>query len=233
MSDGRVESEAMRGRLHTCPGPPPYEPALGAGTHALGLGGARDGALRVPAGYDPAQPVPLVLLLHGAGGDGRGTLPILAEAADRHGVLLLAPDARSRRTWDLIEGDDYGPDIAFIGRALAHVLARHAVNEARIAVAGFSDGASYALSIGLMNGDLLRDVLAFSPGFAAPASQVGRPRIFISHGDRDDVLPIERCGRPLARTLMAAGYDVDYREFSGGHWVPPELADAALARALQ
>jgi len=51
-----------------------------------------------------------------------------------------------------------------------------------VAIQGFSDGASYALSLGLTNGDLFTHVIAFSPGFAAPAEQRGRPRIYVSHG---------------------------------------------------
>jgi predicted esterase len=49
---------------------------------------------------------------------------------------------------------------------------------ATLAVSGFSDGASYALSIGPANGDLFTHVMAFSPGFAdltiAPISQSAR-----------------------------------------------------------
>jgi phospholipase/carboxylesterase len=55
---------------------------------------------------------------------------------------------------------------------------------------GFSDGASYALSLGLTNGDLFRHVIAFSPGFMAPAARRGEPPVFVSHITRDGVLPI-------------------------------------------
>jgi len=99
-------------------------------------------------------------------------------------------------------------------------------------VAGFSDGASYALSLGLINGDLFSDILAFSPGFMAPTEQADAPRVFISHGLRDGVLPIDACSRSLARKLRQAGYDLDYREFDGGHAVPPEMVTAAVARFL-
>ena len=76
----------------------------------------------------------------------------------------------------------------------------------------------------------LADVLAFSPGFAAPAEVRGSPRVFLSHGRADAVLPIERCGRRLARGLRQAGYDLDYREFAGGHVVPSDMVEAAFAR---
>jgi phospholipase/carboxylesterase len=65
-----------------------------------------------------------------------------------------------------------------------------AVDAGRLAVEGFSDGASYALSIGLTNGDLLTHVVAFSPGFASPVAYTGKPPVFVSHGTHDEVLPI-------------------------------------------
>src|SRR3712207_7974813 len=51
--------------------------------------------------------------------------------------------------------------------------------------AGFSDGASYALSLGIPNGDLFTHLVAFSPGFAAPDGQRGHPRVFVGHGVDD------------------------------------------------
>ena len=121
----------------------------------------------------------------------------------------------------------YGQDVTAIDRALERTFSSHTVDPARVAIGGFSDGASYALSLGLTNGDLFTHVLAFSPGFAASARRVGSPRIFVSHGTRDAVLPIDRCSRRILPTLRRAGYDVTYREFDGGHAVPPEVAREA------
>jgi phospholipase/carboxylesterase len=190
----------------------------------------RGALLWVPLKYHPARPAPLVLLLHGAGGDAKGILPILQDAANLWGALVLAPKSRSG-TWDVLRGG-YGPDVAGIDAALAEVFERFEVDARRVAAAGFSDGASYALSLGLTNGDLFSDILAFSPGFAAPGRAVGRPRIFISHGEDDRVLPIDRCSRALAPRLRRAGYDLDDREFEGGHVVPPDMASAAMRRFL-
>lgn len=202
----------------------------GTGERRLELDEPRDGLVFVPLKYHPARPAPLVVLLHGAGGDARGTLPILRDQAKLWGAVVLVPESRAS-SWDVIRGG-YGPDVAFIDQALGQVFERYAVDPERMAVAGFSDGASYALSLGLANGDLFKDILAFSPGFAAPARTAGRPRVFISHGDDDRVLPVERCGRPLAKKLTAAGYDVDYREFDGGHVVPPDQVREAMRRFL-
>ena len=109
--------------------------------------------------------------------------------------------------------------------------ARWLVDPAWVAIAGFSDEASYALSPGLANGGLFGAVLAFSPGFISPVPARGRPRVFISHGNGDDVLPIGPCSRQIVPALRQAGYDVNYREFDGGHTVPRSVADDALTWA--
>ncbi len=196
------------------------------GLQPLELARGRDGLLYVPAGYAPDRPPPLVVLLHGAGGDARDILSVLRPHADAQGLLLLAPDSR-QGTWDVIRGG-YGPDVAFLDAALAATFARYAVDTHRVAVSGFSDGASYALSLGVLNGDLATHLIGFSPGFLAPPAVAGRPRVFISHGRGDRVLPIDRCGRRLARVLSATGYPVEYLEFGGGHEVPADVAVTAL-----
>jgi predicted esterase len=166
-------------------------------------------------------------MLHGAGGNARGGLTPFLELADAVGFILLAPSSR-RQTWDVIFGG-YGSDIAFIDQALAQTFSRYAVDPQHIAIEGFSDGASYALSVGLTNGDLFTHVIAFSPGFMAPDEQIGKPRLFISHGTRDSVLPINACSRKIVPQVQRAGYDVLYQEFDGPHTIPPEVVRSALS----
>lgn len=191
------------------------------GLQPLGLDGKRDGLLYVPANYHVDRPAPLVLMLHGAGSNARQGLAPFLQLADEFGLILLAPDSRSQ-TWDIILGE-YGSDIAFIDTALEQVFNCYAVDPARIAVEGFSDGASYALSIGITNGDLFTHVIRFSPGFIAPAKARDTPRLFISHGKWDNVLPIDRCSRKIGPQLQRAGYDILYREFNGFHTIPSNL----------
>jgi phospholipase/carboxylesterase len=190
----------------------------------------RDGAILVPQGLGPGTAVPLVIAFHGAGGVTAQMLDLLQPEAERRGVALLVPESRAS-TWDVIRGG-YGPDVAFIDRALETVSAQVAIDASRIGIAGFSDGASYALSLGLANGHVFSDILAFSPGFMAPPRQEGRPRIFMSHGRADEVLPIDRCSRRLAPALERAGYDLEYLEFDGGHVVPTAMIGRAFERFL-
>jgi phospholipase/carboxylesterase len=214
-----------QGRLQARPGK--VTKAAPVGLQPLMLGAARDSYLYVPASYLAERSAPLVLLLHGAGGHARRGLDLLRSLADAAGLILLAPASRER-TWDLLVSRRYGPDAAMIDQALEHVFSRYAVDPERLAIGGFSDGASYALSLGITNGDLFTHVLAFSPGFMAPAGQTGSPRIFVSHGTRDRVLPIDHCSRRIVPHLEGAGYDVRYREFDGGHTISPEIALEAV-----
>ena len=216
---------AAEGRLLARPAQPDPGTGVSPGLHRLGLDDRRDALLYVPTAHRPEQQAPLVLSLHGAGGNEEGGLYPLRDLADGAGLLLLSPASRGR-TWDVILGA-YGPDVAFVDRALAWTFDRCAVDPARTAVAGFSDGASYSLSLGLANGDLFPHVLAFSPGFMASATLNGQPRVFVSHGTRDEVLPIDRTSRRIVPQLQRAGYDVRSREFDGGHTVPPEIAREA------
>jgi phospholipase/carboxylesterase len=197
------------------------------GRQTLPVQAPRDSYLYVPPGYAPTHPAPLVLLLHGAGGHAHHGLDLLRHLADDAGVVLVAP-ASIDPTWDVIARQRYGGDVAVIDQCLKSVFERYAIDPARLAIGGFSDGASYAVSLGVDNGDLFTHVIAFSPGFMAPIAPRGKPRLFVSHGTRDHVLPIDPCSRRLVPRLRQAGYDVDYREFEGEHVIPAEIAQEAM-----
>ena len=211
---------AAGGRLTSRPAATATAPA--AGEHRLADVGLPGTALLVPEGV--RTPAPLLVFFHGAGGTADSSLPLVRDVARQHGALVLAPSSAGS-TWDLLTGG-LGRDVAALDAALEHVFGHCAVD--RVAMGGFSDGASYALSLGVANGDLAQAVLAFSPGFLAPPEQIGSPRFWVSHGTADRVLPVDRCGRRVVAVLSRVGYDVTYEEFDGGHVVPPHLVGAAF-----
>ena len=153
-----------------------------------------------------------MVFLHGATGTGRAHLRPVLGAADRYGVILVAPDSRFDGSWDLIEQGQLGPDVAFLDVVLDSVLDRVDADVTRLALGGISDGASYALSIGLSNGDLFSSVVAFSPGFLMVPEPVGHPGVFVSHGTADRILSIDGQGRRLHAALP----DAKYVEIEGG-----------------
>lgn len=212
-------------RLQARPVPPTT--AIDPGEHRLGLGATqRDGSLFVPRQASTRVTMPLLVWLHGGGGHSRD-IRHLFPLADEAGVVVLAIDSRDN-TWDGIDSP-YGPDVRFIDAALRHTFQRVAIDPGKIALGGLSDGGAYALAIGLVNGDLFTHVVAVAPGFVAPpAPTVGRPRILLAHGTKDNVYSVRGTRDRIAPELRSAGYDVTYVEFEGPHWVPLDTARRIL-----
>jgi predicted esterase len=195
------------------------------GQITLGLNQERDAILQVPKNAGQS-PLPLLVMLHGATQSAENMFWYFGSTHEEARVAVLAPNSRDT-TWDAI-GGSFGVDVDDLNRALQRVFERVAIDPARIAIGGFSDGASYAISLGLINGDLFNSVVAFSPGFVISGEEHGKPRIFISHGTHDRILPIDRCGRRIAANLKARSYDVTFREFDGDHEIPADIAREGL-----
>jgi phospholipase/carboxylesterase len=198
---------------------------LTPGQYPLDLDKIRDGVLYLPRSYKPGVPMPLIVLFHGAGGSGL-TTQYSWPMADEFGFIVLAPDSRDERTWDLVLGQ-YGPDVEFLMEAFRLVLSKCAVDRQHLTVAGHSDGASYSLSFGITNGDVFNKVIALSPGVLQPADARGKPKVFISHGTNDRTMPIDDTSRKFVPRLKGLGYDVTYREYEGGHGAPREIVHEA------
>ena len=204
----------------------PTKDRLPPGRHPLGLADERDAVLFVPPGLEDGAPVPLFVMFHGAGGFPEKVLPFIEEHAREHHFLVLAPHS-TYPTWDIVIGGN-GPDLERLHRALTEIASRYRIDPGRLAFAGFSDGASYALSIGVTNGDIVSHVIAFSGGFMSVFMQEGAPKVFIAHGLADEQLPIDTSGRANAARLRSAGYDVQYIEFNGLHRIHPPIVSMAI-----
>ncbi|MBL8960677.1 MAG: hypothetical protein JNJ98_12560 [Gemmatimonadetes bacterium] len=206
---------------------PPKDP-LPPGLHPLGLAEGRDGVLFIPEAAGGAEARPLLLMLHHAGGSGRRWFGPLRDRAESLGLIVVAPDSRGHN-WATARMRVI-PDFTFIEGALAEGFRRTLVDPARVAIGGFADGGSYALTLGLANGDLFSHVLAFSPGFYAETTPRGKPQVFLAHGSADTVFPVSAASRALESVLRERDYPVEYVEFEGGHELPGEVLQRGLER---
>ena len=199
--------------------------SLPSGRHAL-TGSGANSFLYVPDGITSARAVPLIMLLHGAT---RALPPLQSwiDDAERRKFVLAVPMAE-QHTWDLMRRG-YGNDVRMLDRALTSIFDATNIDARKVCLAGFSDGASYALSVGLQNGDVFSHIIAFSPGYIGPGAARGNPRVFVSHGTSDRILPIGATGRRVKSELERRKVSLDYREFDGGHGVPPAMQSAALS----
>lgn len=203
------------------------------GTWPLTVGVPNDGSLIVPASYDATKPTPLVVAFAGAGGTPSSSIALLGAYAAARGFLLLTVGARGL-TWDVISFK-YSYDVTFIDSALKSTYQRCNVDTTRTALVGFSDGATYALGLGLDNGDIFPRIVAFSPGYvpASDSPNVGHPEFFISHGKQDPVLNIDGASRTIVPALQRQGYVVTYVEFDGVHEVPSAISSQAMTWLLR
>ena len=197
------------------------------GLQPLLLNQKKECLLYVPRNYDEHTPAAFALMLHGAGGNAADGLSYIQQYADEKNIILLSPSSH-HFSWDIIAENSFGTDVIFIDHALSYVFSRLNIHPARVAIGGFSDGASYGLSLGLSNGDLFTHIIAFSPGFYYTYENKGNPCVYISHGVADDGLPIDHCSRRLVPRLKQEGFAVLYNEFNGRHEIPPSIPKGAI-----
>jgi predicted esterase len=173
------------------------------------------------------SPAPLVVLLHGLGGDARSFLKQFKRDADDRGVILLSVQS-SDDTWPKRPAKDSEADVANIKAAVAQISAKAGVDPKRTTIMGFSDGASYALTVGLAFSDLFPRIVAFSPGYAiGPPLLDTKQRIFIAHARHDPVLPASNT-KQMAEALERAGYAPQVHWFNGGHAIDRDIKKAAF-----
>jgi len=141
----------------------------GSHTHAIAVNGSRRTYIvHVPPSYRPQTPSPLVVMLHGGGGTARAAMweTGWAAKADQEGFLAVFPDAMARdparpsnfagnpQLWNdgsdrFYEGQAAPDDVGFIAAMLDDLSARFALDERRIFITGFSNGASMSFRIGV------------------------------------------------------------------------------------
>lgn len=185
----------------------------------------RDGTVYVPASYKKGVPMPILVMLHGFRSTAeavRYTFPL----AEQYGVIVLAPESRDVTWGQSIPGFD--TDSRFIGMAFRWVSEVLSIDHTKVAIGGVSDGANYALNMGLAYGDTFNHVMVFSAGTLATFRRQGKPRVFLAHGTRDEQMPIDRTGRKFAAELKEQQYDLTYREYEGGHGAPLEVVTDAF-----
>jgi predicted esterase len=190
------------------------------------------GHLLLPDSIDPTRAYPLVTVFHGAGRQDELLVRAYRDEPARRDALFFIPRS-TYPTWDLLVGRDR-PDLDFLEQAYAEIHRRVRVDQRRQALIGYSDGASYALAVGLSNPRLFSAVMGWAAGFvvfeqAAISPTDRRPRVFLEHGTHDTVFPFEEVAMRNCAVLRRLGYEVEFRVDEGGiHWPSREFQPAAL-----
>jgi phospholipase/carboxylesterase len=193
--------------------------------------GSRGGfSLYVPETYSPDVAAPLVVALHGGGGNGRGFLWSWLRDARSRGAILIAPTAVGD-TWALSGHDRDTPNLM---RMLAFVTERWNVDPTRVLLTGMSDGGTFSYVSGLEPRSPFTHLAPIAAAFHPMLAQMADPErltglpIFIGHGALDWMFPVDMA-REACGALSAAGAEVTYREIADlSHTYPRELNAAIL-----
>ena len=125
--------------------------------------GKRHSVVVLPPSHDRSTAMPLIMLLHSAGGDAKTWRAVAADA----GAILVLPRAvhrAGRHNWQWGDADE--SDI-IVSRAMERLLAQHKVDPARSVIVGFSQGAVCALNAGLRHPEWFRGIIARAPYYDA------------------------------------------------------------------
>ncbi len=119
--------------------------APGVSEQRLTSGGrGRAYRLFVPQGYDGRAPLPLVLDLHGSGGNSAGQAETsrFEALADREGVLVASLQAAAQgNRWNVPVTADRPDDVQYVSDVIDHIAARVCTDLRRVYATGFSGGA--------------------------------------------------------------------------------------------
>lgn len=227
------------------------EPSGGSGgaypgeqTRSVFVGGQwRDYYLHVPGGYPFAEPVPLLMVLHGAGG--AGTAPWAAQSlrtdwaatADAGKFIVAAPVGSGPTGGGWVQANDYPMMKALIEDVAAH----YDIDRSRIHGWGFSAGGHVMHDLALKQRSTAPDIRTFAaygvsagvlpmlvcnnagqPSCASFLPQVSRPiPVLLRVGTTDPYLPYVQADR---NAFLAAGWSsgstLDFATFAGDHEIP-------------
>lgn len=180
---------------------------------------------------------PVLLLLHGTGGDENSLMVLGQELVP--GAAILSPRGKvlengmPRFFRRLAEGvfdlEDLERRTGELARFIEGARREYGLEENKLLAAGYSNGANIAASLilrypcHLSGAVLFRAMVPFTPG---EAPKLGGIPIFMSAGRRDPIVPAENTRR-LAAIFESGGARVSIHWHEGGHELGPDDVDAA------
>jgi polyhydroxybutyrate depolymerase len=205
------------------------QPADGTEEGEMEVGGReRTYLYHHPPGWNGDEKWPLVLSLHGRGGQGIGQerLTHMTDIADREGFIVAYPDGY-RRSWH--DARERGPaaeegvdDVGFVSALIDHFVAHHSVDPSRVYVTGTSNGAVMSYRIACELADKIAAVgpviglMPDTPSYECKPSRPVPMMIFV--GAADPLIPYEGgdvFGNDRGRVLSAHATRAKWAELNG------------------
>ena len=194
--------------LHPASGPRTYKNYMEKGFNGV----RRSYLVHIPTGYDPAKPLPLVVVVHGAFDTANGIEKIsgFSALADRENFVALYPNGMGLfgylQHWNAGHccgkaAEDNWDDVGFLSAVIADVRTRLKIDTRRIYMVGFSNGGMLTYRFAAEKGDILAAAAPMAasiggrPSRQAPEWRIPKPvapvAMMIVHGLADDDVPYD------------------------------------------
>jgi predicted esterase len=175
-----------------------------------------------PLGNPPPEGWPVVVALHGFGGQGSDMLSIASQFTSQ-GIVYIAPSFGEYQPYP-----GNGP-IDPLRLILEDAAAQVPLNQNKVVLLGFSQGGTFAYRFSLYHPEWVSGVVtAGAPDFDSGAPVRGNIRYVFTWGELDGLadLVLPKSVYPL----INQGYNVQYQIIPGaGHEVTPYAIDTAIA----
>jgi polyhydroxybutyrate depolymerase len=193
---------------------PPCARGAGSGSRQISIlsgGRRRFAVVHVAAGTPKRARVPIVLVLHGAGGTGARmeTYTGMSAVADRSRFLAVYPSAVTPHPfWNYVADPKRPDDIGFLRDLIDHVERTRCVDPARVYVTGVSNGGGMTAFVGCALADRVTAIAPVAGRYARePACRPERALSVLEvHGTADRTVPY---------ASSAPGYVHDWVERDG------------------
>ncbi|NND99303.1 MAG: prolyl oligopeptidase family serine peptidase [Pirellulaceae bacterium] len=171
----------------------------------------REYRIHVPASYDSNRPVPLVVFLHGGGGNSaQGSRMGMTTVADKHGFIVVYPNAIEKHWNDGRKAEHYAQhdatidDVEFIVAVIEKVSSEYKVDRSRVYAAGASNGGFMSQRLAIDRPDLFAAVGIMIATMGKPLSESFAPKLPVSvlymNGTQDPLVPYD--GGPVVVELF-------------------------------
>jgi polyhydroxybutyrate depolymerase len=195
---------------------------------------ARTYHIHLPPGFNREPPAPLVLALHGGGGEGRRfdastTRGTLVDAADKRGVVLVFPEGIDKHWNDgrseIFTSNDGFDDVGFLATVIDTMVQEYGIDPRRVYATGISNGGFMAVRLAVDLSDKIAAVAPVTAQLSKALEGLWPDRaisIMIVNGTEDPLVPFDgghirlfRFGRSRGEILSTAATVEHFRRHNG------------------